>query len=217
MRTLYTLAIAGIVGLGVALGLVYSGLINISARIPHSAPVEWLLSTASDASIERHASNVDVPDLTDPDLIAAGASDFSAMCAGCHGAPGLARDSVGQGLNPQAPDLVHAAEHRSPNEIFWVTREGIRMTGMPAWGASHEDPALWPVVALVMQLPSLDADAFDRLRQQGTSLSHHGDAAVTDHDHGDGNDHDATSQSDHHAPEDEESVPAGHEGHDHDH
>ena len=35
MRTLYTLAIAGIVGLGVALGLVYSGLINISARIPH--------------------------------------------------------------------------------------------------------------------------------------------------------------------------------------
>ena len=218
MKTIYTLAIAGIVVLAAALGLVYSGIINVSARAPHSGPINWLLSTASDASIQRHASDIRAPDLSDPQLIAAGASDFAAMCAGCHGGPGLSRDAAGQGLNPQAPDLAHVAEHRSPEEVFWVTREGIRMTGMPAWGVTHDDSALWPVVALVMQLPELDASGFEKLRQQGRTLSHHGDAETPDHDHGGTNDHGGGAHHNDHADEKgDDNGPPGHEGHDHDH
>lgn len=219
MRALYTLAIAGTLTVGLILGLVYSGLINVSARIPHSVPFEWLLSTASDASIERHALGIDVPDLQDPEMIAAGANDYAAMCAGCHGAPGVSRDSIGQGLNPEAPNLAHAGETRSPNEIFWVTREGIRMTGMPAWGTTHDDAALWPVVALVMELPKLDATAFAALVERGRQFSHHGDAEVHEHDHGPGAGHGETSSKGHHPDEhgQDMDVPAGHEGHDHDH
>jgi len=116
----------------VTTGFAYSGLYDVSASSPHSGVVNWLLSTISHASIERHASNVNVPDLSDVSLVRAGSSDFSTMCAGCHGAPGHAPEAIGQGLNPPAPDLAESATHMKPAELFWVIKHGIKMTGMPA-------------------------------------------------------------------------------------
>ena len=138
-------------------GFAYSGLYDVSASSSHSGVVNWLLSTTSHASIERQARNVNVPDLSNESLARAGINDFDAMCAGCHGAPGRAPEAMGQGLNPPAPDLADSAAHLNPAELFWVTKHGIKMTGMPAWGATHDDEALWPVVAFMTMLPELDA------------------------------------------------------------
>jgi mono/diheme cytochrome c family protein len=157
-------------------GFAYSGWYDVSATSPHGGAVAWLLSTTSHASVERRAGDIRVPDLSGEDRLLAGASDFDAMCAGCHGAPGQERGPVGQGLNPSPPDLEHAAEHLTAAELFWVTKHGIRMTGMPAWGVTHDDEALWPVVAFVRHLPELDAgryqDMLARARARGTG--HHG-------------------------------------------
>ena len=67
------------------------------------------------------------------------------------------------------------------------------MTGMPAWGATHEDDALWPVVSLMLKLPELDADSYQALLASAEGMGHHEPAA----------------------PENE--VPEGHEDHDHEH
>lgn len=141
----------------------YSGWYNVSALADHYGIVRWLLETTREQSVEQRAGAVTMPDLTAERRTLAGAQDFDAMCAGCHGAPGREPGPVGQGLNPNPPDLAEAAQELTAAEVFWITRHGIRMTGMPAWGASHDDHELWSVVAFVMELPNIDAEQYRRL------------------------------------------------------
>lgn len=88
--------------------------------------------------MERRASEIDVPNLDDEELALAGVSDFAGMCAGCHGAPGQEPEAMGQGLNPPAPDLAESAAHMTPAELLWVTKNGIKMTGMDLPLAAHD-------------------------------------------------------------------------------
>jgi len=173
MKILYTLVIIGVAGLAGAIGVAYSGLYDVSASSPHSGIVNWLLSTTSRASIERRAGDVVVPDLMDEALVLAGVNDFSSMCAGCHGAPGQDPEAMGQGLNPLPPDLAESAEHMTPAELFWVTKHGIKMTGMPSWGATHGDETLWPVVAFMTGLPDMDAGDYQDLLARAAGMGHH--------------------------------------------
>ncbi len=156
-----------------AVAYVYSGLHDVSASAPHSDLSNWATSTTMRASIKRRAKDILVPDLNDDALVRAGVNDFEAMCVGCHGAPGKARGPAGKGLNPQAPDLREVAQQRTPAELFWVTKHGIRMTGMPAWGATHEDASLWPVVALMVALPELDVNSYGELLAGAAGHGHH--------------------------------------------
>lgn len=209
MKTLITLLIAAAV---VALGSIVfalSGFYDVSASSPHGGVINWLLSTTSHASVERRSSEVDVPDLSDESLARAGVKDFDAMCTGCHGAPGKEPEAVGQGLNPPAPDLADSVAHMNPAEIFWVTKNGLKMTGMPAWGATHDDDALWPVVAFITTLADLDAHGYQAFLASAEGMGHHtGGGDQGSNDHGDtepagaaeSHDHDeaAAKESDHH-------------------
>jgi hypothetical protein len=56
------------------------------------------------------------------------------------------------------------------------------MTGMPAWGSTHSDDALWPVVALMTALPELDSEAYEDLLGRAEGMGHHaGDAPDSGH------------------------------------
>lgn len=186
MKTIF-LAIVVLVFLLVGAGVVlmYSGVYDVSASTPHSALSNWAMRTTMESSMQRRAKDIDVPDLSDPTLKLAGINDFEAMCVGCHGAPGKARGPVGQGINPPAPDLKQIARQRTAAELFWATRNGIKMTAMPAWSATHDDASLWPVVAFMTLLPDLDASGYASLLTQAAGQGHHrGDAG--DHAHDDG-------------------------------
>lgn len=173
MNILKTLTIAVAIGVIAIVGYVYSGIYDVSAGSSHSGIANWLLSTTSHASVKRQAKAIEVPDLNDDALALAGVNDFSEMCAGCHGAPGREPGAIGQGLNPPPPDLAGAALEMSPAELFWVTKHGIRMTGMPAWGVTHDDAAIWPVVAFITKLPELDAVQYEDLLSQAKGMRHH--------------------------------------------
>ena len=190
MKTLTTLIIAVAVALLVIVGYAYSGLYDVSASSSHSGFVDWLLSTTSHASIERHAGDIEAPDLDDEALVLAGINDFNSMCAGCHGAPGKDPEAMGQGLNPPAPDLAEEAAELTPAELFWVTKNGIRMTGMPAWGATHDDESIWPVVAFMTRLPDLDESAYQELLASAEGQGHHAENAA-----GEEHSHDETEES----------------------
>ncbi len=175
MQTLKTLIIAVAIGLVAIIGFAYSGIYDVSSGSSHSGIANWLLSTTSHASVKRQAKAIEVPDLNDDALALAGVADFNEMCAGCHGAPGQEPGAMGQGLNPSPPDLAEAALEMSPAELFWVTRNGIKMTGMPAWGVTHDDDAIWPIVAFMMMLPELDATQYQDLLAQAKGVGHHAD------------------------------------------
>ena len=185
-KTGLLIAIVAVAILAVA-GFVYSGLYDVSASSPHNSVERWFLSTMSHASIERRARDIDVPDLSDDQLVLAGINDFNSMCAGCHGAPGRNPEAMGLGLNPPAPDLSLAAVEMTPAEMFWVTKHGIKMTGMPSWGVTHDDGSIWPVVAFMTKLPDLNEASYQEMLNSAVGHGHHAEgAAGDDHSHGEG-------------------------------
>jgi mono/diheme cytochrome c family protein len=173
MNALTTLVAAIVIGALAIVGFAYSGTYDVGADVPHSGPIDWFLATTSHASVARRAQEVDVPNLENDDLLLAGANGFEGMCIGCHQAPGHPPTALARGLNPPAPDLAKSVKHMTPAELFWVTKHGIKMTGMPAWGATHEDDELWPVVALMLALPTLDADGYQALLDSAAGVGHH--------------------------------------------
>lgn len=136
--------------------LLYSGIPEVGATVPHWPLIRWALETAMESGVKRRARDVEpVAFLGEDARIRAGAVAYDAMCAPCHGAPGRQPEAVGKGLLPEPPDLAEAARAWSPEEIFWITKNGVRMTGMPAFGPTHTDAELWELVALVKRLAEL--------------------------------------------------------------
>ncbi len=162
-----------ILGLGGGLALVYSGMINVAATNPHSALTDWLLSTASDQSIHYQAKGIIAPPLNDPKIITEGFEHYREMCVGCHLAPGVKSSEIRKGLMPQPPKLQEAAEEWTLAELFWVIKNGIKMTGMPAWGPTHSDKKIWAMAAFVKQLPKMTPAQYKAMDA----------AAGPDHDH----------------------------------
>ncbi|MCH8958743.1 MAG: cytochrome c [Proteobacteria bacterium] len=219
MKIITILIITLVVGTLAITGFAYSGLYDVSANSPHSGLVAWLLSTTSHASIERRAKGIEVPRHKDDTLALAGIGDFDSMCAACHGAPGRDPEAMGLGLNPPAPDLAESAKEMTAAELFWVTKNGIKMTGMPAWGKTHGDDELWPVIAFLVTLPELDPDAYDAMLVSAAGMGHHADdapAGAHSHDGQDGKDAaNEHSGAGHDQPADHEESPAQPEQHDH--
>ena len=142
---------------------IHGGVYNVAADAPHTQPVFWLLETMRDRSIAARAAGVVVPgDFADPKRLAAGAGQYAEMCSGCHLAPGMKRTEISRGLYPRAPELRRGSR-ATPAEDFWVVKHGLKMSGMPSWGVTHDDEVLWDVVAFLRKLPDLTSDEYQAL------------------------------------------------------
>ncbi|MDH5501027.1 MAG: cytochrome c [Gammaproteobacteria bacterium] len=184
MKILTGLGLVILLSLLGIVGFAYSGIYDVGANANHGRLLSWFLVTTRKASVERRSRNTYVPDLAEESLVLAGINDFNSMCVTCHGAPGVSPDALGKGLNPPAPDLAKRAFEMSPAELFWLTKNGVMMTGMPAWGATHGDDAIWPVVAFMTRLPELDATGYQQMLVAAAGHGHHGDdSKVSEHDH----------------------------------
>lgn len=142
---------------------VYSGWYNVSAMNEESGMMKWVLTTTQNNSIESRSKDISVPDLNDSSLIAEGFEHYNEMCVSCHGAPGMEETELSKGLNPPAPYLVDEAEEINPQELFWITKNGIKMTGMPAWGRTHSDEKIWAIVAFMKTLPNMTAEDYKKM------------------------------------------------------
>jgi len=153
---------------------IYSGLFDVAASNTHWPVVGWILKTARNRSIEVQAADISVPPgLDDPAKVLIGTEHFAAHCAVCPGAPGVPKGDIARGLNPQSPDLAHAASRYSPSELFWILKHGIKMSGMPSWG-DHSDDELWATVALVEKLPNMtEHDYAELLMESMAHGAHH--------------------------------------------
>jgi len=153
--------LAGVAAAGLV--AVYSGLIDVGATNPHYPFTRWLLETTMDRSVRVHARGIEPPPLEDPRLVRDGFRHYREMCVGCHLAPGVTSSEIRKGLMPEAPVLQEVVEEWTPAELFWIIKNGVRMTGMPAWGVTHNDELLWDIVAFLRKLPELTADQYQTL------------------------------------------------------
>ena len=178
-------AILGIV-VAIAAGFVYAGYYDIAADDAHWGATAGFVASARDRSIARLSGDVGTPPaLDDPALLKIGAGEYHEMCETCHLAPGMKDTAIREGLNPKPPKLAEAGEKRSPQGDFWVIKHGIKMTGMPAWGLTHEDRTIWGMVAFLQKLPGLSRADYDALTAESESEGHSHDEG-DEHEHGEG-------------------------------
>jgi len=148
---------------------IYSGIYNMSATSHHTQPTLWVINTLRDNSIKHHASdpNIIPPDLSDTSLIKTGFVHYRQMCAGCHGAPGKEQGEIAlKGFYPRPPQLVRTAKEFTPQQLFWITKNGLKMTAMPAFGTTHSDDMIWAMVAFIQKLPILTKEQYQLLDNQ---------------------------------------------------
>jgi mono/diheme cytochrome c family protein len=171
--------IAGlVVAIAGVLLLALSGAFNIAATNSDNSITEWLFHTAMRRSVVMRSADLAAPQFTD-EQAKDGFKEFNAMCTGCHGAPGKTARAVGKGLSPRPPDLAEAVRTWDDGNLFWIIKNGIKMTGMPAFGRTHDDQTIWNIVAFVKKLPGMTPDQYQRLQDQAGKPEDH----QHEHDH----------------------------------
>jgi cytochrome c1 len=151
-----TVALGAVAAL-VAATVVYGGLYNVAATEQHFQPIHTMIEKAMRQSVRLRARTIEEPPLADEGKQLRGAGCFHAKCEQCHGAPGVAQGDIGKSMQPLPGPLVDARRHWRARELYWLTRHGIRMSGMPAWEFRLSDQELWDVVAFMQRLPDLNS------------------------------------------------------------
>jgi mono/diheme cytochrome c family protein len=151
---------------------IYSGIYNVSAQKDHTGFVKWVLNTTMEESVKHHAKGIVVPDLSDSSMVKEGAFRYSRMCSGCHGAPGKPQGGHAKNFNPPPPELVKVVDEWTPGELFWITRNGIKMSAMPARGSEVSDEEIWNIVAFMKQMSNISGDQYKAMTETGEADQH---------------------------------------------
>ena len=164
MKIFWTVVIVFLVLIIGGIIFIYSGIYDVSAAKPENGFNTWLFSTVMDHSVARHAKGIVAPQLDDNKLIEEGFEHYSKMCVGCHGAPGVEPGRTSRNFNPQPPNLAEAVGDQSDANLFWIIKNGIKMTGMPGYGSTHSDDEIWHIVAFVRKLPKMDPQQYQQYK-----------------------------------------------------
>lgn len=143
--------------------VIVSSVYNVAATAPHTALVRVILNWTMRNSVRVHAGN-ESPETWSEDQARKGFKDYDAMCVICHSAPGKERSYISKGLRPEPPNLAETSERWSSAELFWIIKNGVKMTAMPAFGPTHQDEQIWNIVAFIRRLPQLRLSNLRRWR-----------------------------------------------------
>ena len=166
LTILVTIAILAILGVVGAAGFIWAGFYNVGATRQHLQPVFSVLELAMHRSVRLHARDIVPPPLQDEAMIRRGATCFHDKCAQCHGAPGVGQGDIGKSMQPLPGPLVDATQNFHLRELYWITRHGIRLSGMPAWEFRLTEGEIWDVVAFMQRLPQLTPQAYAEMAQR---------------------------------------------------
>ena len=146
-----------------AILFVVSGLYSVAASSDHFAVTTRLLDFGLRRSVATHSLGISAPPLDDMDLVRVGAGHYYGGCAPCHGAPGARKSPTVANMLPPPPRLSRAVSTWSPPELFWIVRNGLKYTGMPAWPAYRRADEVWAVVAFLRKLPNMEGAEYRAL------------------------------------------------------
>ena len=169
-RKFFALFFGGLALIAVVYGasLIRSG---FSANAEPSSLEKVVARTVRNISIPsrvRDAKNPWKPTLT---TLNEARADFADRCAICHGSDGSGLTQVGRNLYPKVPDLRSPqTQNLTDGQLHYIIRNGVRLTGMPAWSHPHDEPddSGWKLVLVIRDFrqPTLQESA-----QQRTAIS----------------------------------------------
>ena len=143
--------------LAVIVGIFWLCVTGLSARDVPGAMETRLAITLQRLAIPRSARELSNPMQATPELLAEARRHFADHCASCHGNDGRGATEMGRKLYPPAPDMtLPATQNLTDGEIYSIIENGVRFTGMPAWGAGGpNDHDTWHLVLFIRHLPEV--------------------------------------------------------------
>jgi hypothetical protein len=162
MKFLTGFVIAFIVSALGAFLVIVSSVYNVAATAPHTALVRVILNWTMRNSVRVHAGT----SRRKHGARIRRERDLKTMtpCASFATAPGKERSYISKGLRPEPPNLAETSERWSSAELFWIIKNGVKMTAMPAFGPTHQDEQIWNIVAFIRRLPQLRLSNLRRWR-----------------------------------------------------
>jgi mono/diheme cytochrome c family protein len=132
---------------------------GFSAREEPRLVERVLARTARRWAVPANQRNAVNPVAFSSDAWAESRAHFADHCAACHANDGSGRTEMGQNLYPRAPDMrLPGTQNLTDGELYWIIENGIRLTGMPAWGSGRADDAdTWKLVQFIRRLNELKA------------------------------------------------------------
>ena len=152
------------------------GLYPIGADNPPSGLERSLAGRAMDVYADKHKPDMQNPTGLTADNLTEGATEYEEHCAFCHGGAKAKISPMQNKFSPPAPQLINRIPHDPDNWLFWVTKHGVRMTGMPAWDGVMSDEEIWKVIAFIKhsdKLPPETAAAWLTLAAEPTKIEEH--------------------------------------------
>jgi mono/diheme cytochrome c family protein len=146
---------------GVLLAVIIAGWVEIqhgfSARDNPTTLEALLARKVRMMAIPAEAKNKRNPYAARPDILADARYHFADHCSICHGNDGRGSTTIGKNLYPKAPNMrLAATQNLTDGEIYYIIHNGIRLSGMPAWGEAHgKDEDSWKLVLFIRHLPKL--------------------------------------------------------------
>ena len=168
MRFIGALVVWIIIGIIAYFVVAYTGAYAVGADVPHWGITRQAIGFLRDHTTEKRAADIKPPPLDDPALVKEGAQHYAEMCTECHLAPGMSSSELRDGLYPRPPNLTRFAP--DPAESFWIIKHGLKMTGMPAWGKSHDDQKLWAIVAFLQKQPKMSVSEYRALTANAPTM-----------------------------------------------
>ena len=148
---------------------------GFSARDQPMAIEAFVARRLRHLAVPRSARQAQNPIPATPAVLAEARAHFADHCAFCHANDGSGQTEIGQNLYPKAPDM-HQSETQSlsDGELFYIIHNGIRLTGMPAWGEDppEEDLDSWKLVHFIRHLPELSPEELAEMKQLNPKAQH---------------------------------------------
>jgi mono/diheme cytochrome c family protein len=155
-----------IAGFGIGIAVIallavafYSIRRGFSAREQPTALEAWVATTVRRMAIPADARGLKNPLSATKANVADGMAHWADHCAVCHANNGTGNTTIGSNLYPKSPDMrLSRTQELTDGELYYIIQNGVRLTGMPAWGSTgdgnHSEDS-WRLVLFVRHLPQL--------------------------------------------------------------
>ena len=170
MKFLEGFVAAFVVSAFAAFLVIVSGAYNVAATAPHTELERVIFSSTMRHSVQARAGK-ESREVWSEDQVRSGFEEYDKMCIICHAAPGKEHSEIRKGLQPEPPNLAEAAKQWTAPELFWIIKNGVKMTGMPAFGPTHTDEKIWNIVGFVRRLPQTSAQEFKAMEERSANSS----------------------------------------------
>jgi mono/diheme cytochrome c family protein len=139
------------------------GFVSVNADAAPPALETAIMQRALHASVRRSAARDSALPAATDSLVIAGGRRYLNDCVGCHGAPGEKPSEFGASFYPPAPQYTTTGTKYSPDELWWIARHGIFMTGMDSKAHDYKPTSLASIVAFIAAAKTLPPALLDSI------------------------------------------------------